>query len=337
VIAWGNPAALLWLWSLVPLAGLFLLLHRRREAKLRAVIDDEAAARLAARGRGGLARAQSALRLAACALVIVALARPRWGIRWQEGQGGLEVIVALDASNSMLAGDFKPDRLQRAKLGLAELLKKLAGDRIGLVAFAGSSFLQCPLTDDYAAFSMMLDDVRPGTLPRGGTAIAQALVKAAESFGGAGGAGRVVILVSDGEDHEGGVDGAIGALRQKGVRVFAVGVGTAGGGLIPAGEGDPGPFLRDGSGNVVRTSLHEGVLEKIAAATGGAYIRATAEDFGLDRLLGQAGHGAGLGRRGQNMVRTYEERFPWFLAAAALLLAVESLAAEALRRRRVVP
>jgi Ca-activated chloride channel family protein len=332
---WADARFLHGLWALLPLAWMLWLLIRRRERKLGLLLDGEASARLAPERSRARVWAKALLWLLACALAILALARPQWGSRWQEvRRRGLDILVVLDTSNSMRAADLKPDRLQRAKWGIADLLGKLSGDRIGLVAFAGSSFLACPLTVDYAAFSMMLDDVRPGIIPRGGTAIAQALQTALEGFEGKGDADRVIVLITDGEDHEGGIDQAIARLRERKVRVFAVGVGATAGEAIPAAGGAGDAFLRDRSGNVVRTALKEEVLEKLAFATGGQYVRATADDFGLERAYSQGMANLQRDERESKLTRVYVERFPWFLAAAALLLVLESLLGE---RRRETP
>jgi len=331
---WGDARFLHGLWALLPLAWMLWFLIRRRERKLGVLLDGEASARLAPERSRARVWAKALVWLLACALAILALARPQWGSRWQEvRRRGLDILVVLDTSNSMRATDLTPNRLQRAKWGIADLLGQLSGDRIGLVAFAGSSFLACPLTVDYAAFSMMLDDVHPGIIPRGGTAIAQALQTALESFEGKGGADRVIVLITDGEDHEGGIDQAIARLRERKVRVFAVGVGAAAGEFIPA-SGAGGAFLRDRSGNIVKTALREEALEKIALATGGRYVRATADDFGLDRAYSEDIANLQRDERESKLARVSVERFPWFLAAAALLLALESLLGE---RRRTTP
>ena len=332
MIRWADPRFLHGLWALLPLAGLLWFLLARRERRLRLLLDGEAASRLAPGRSPARVRAKAVLWFLALALAIVALARPQWGVRWQQvRRRGLEILVVLDTSNSMRATDLKPDRLQRAKLGLGDLLTRLSGDRIGLVAFAGSSFLECPLTVDYAAFSMMLDDVRPGIIPRGGTAIAPALEKALESFDKGGEADRVIVLVTDGEDHGGGIDRAISALKEKKVRVFAVGVGTARGELIPGAAGGRTAFLTDRSGNPVRTSLREEPLEKLAAATGGLYVSAADDDSALERVFDQGLANVRRDEKEARLVKAYEERFPWFLGAAVLLLTLESLLAE--RRR----
>ncbi|HWR97449.1 MAG TPA: VWA domain-containing protein [Candidatus Methanoperedens sp.] len=332
MIQWGDARFLPWLWALVPLAALLVLLVARRERRLRLLLDAPAVARLAPDRRPAVLRVKTVLRFAACSLAIVALARPQWGIRWQEERRrGLDVLVVLDTSASMLATDLKPNRMQRARLGLSDLLPRLAGDRIGLVAFAGSSFLACPLTTDYAAFSMVLEDVRPGVIPRGGTAIAQALESALANFDTGGTADRVVLLVTDGEDHEGGLERAIDALRRRQVRVIAVGLGSSEGDFIPA-AGAGGPFLKDRSGTVVRTALREEPLRRIAAATGGTYFSAAAGDFGWDRVLRLGLANLERDERESRLVQVHEERFPWFLGAALLLLALEAAFGD---RRRV--
>jgi Ca-activated chloride channel family protein len=331
-MTWGNALALHALWALIPLAGLFFFLAARRERRLRLLLDEDAAARLCPERWRERARTKTILRLLACALAIVALARPQWGFHWEEvRRRGLDILVVLDTSNSMRATDLKPNRLQQATWGLRDLVKRLNGDRIGLVAFAGSSFLECPLTIDYAAFSLMLDDVYPGIIPRGGTAIAPALGTALENFGAGGEADRVIILITDGEDHEGDLERVIGTLKEKHVRVFAVGVGTTEGEIIPAAEGEGGAFLKDASGNVVKSALREAVLERIAVATGGMYVRAAPGDFGLDRIFNEGIAALKRDERESKMIRAAEERFPWFLGAALVLLALECLLGD--RRR----
>jgi len=336
VISWGAPAFLAWLPALLPLAALLLFLALRRERRLRLLLDGAALARLLPQRRRARVPAGIALLIVALFFVLVALARPQWGIRWQqERRRGLDILVVLDTSNSMRATDLRPNRLERAKRGVSDLLARLEGDRIGLVAFAGASFLACPLTTDHGAFAMMLDDLRPGSVPRGGTAIAQALETALASFGPAGGgvADRAIVLVSDGEDHEGGIERAISALARERVRVFAIGVGTPGGDTIPAAGAAGGPFLRDHAGNVVRTVLRQETLERIAVATGGLYAGSAADDAGWDRIVERGIATLKRDEQLSKLVKVREERFPWFLGAAILALSVEALLAERGRRK----
>jgi Ca-activated chloride channel family protein len=180
---------------------------------------------------------------------------------------------------------------------------------------------------------MMLDDMQPGVIPRAGTSLAHALETALRSFEAGGAADRAIVLVTDGEDHEGGTEQVVRALSEARVRVFAVGVGTIAGGTIPAAEGRPGALLRDRSGNVVLTALREDALEKIAVATGGIYVRSSADDSGIERVLSLGISRMRRDEREAKLVKVYEERFPWFLGAAVLLLSLEALLAERGRRR----
>lgn len=270
------------------------------------------------------------------ALGVVALARPQWGEKWIDVQHmGLDILVVLDTSNSTLAEDVRPNRMERAKLGVRELVSQLRGDRIGLIPFAGGSYLYCPLTTDYGAFLMMLDDVRPGLIPRGGTAIEQALHLAIESFDDQLLADRVIILITDGEDHEGDPLRTIDEMRRRNIRLFAVGVGTPEGDLIPIPDGRGGmTFLRDRQGQIVRTRLEEATLERLATRTGGLYVRATPGEFGLRTIYEQGIAPLQRDRLESERLQIYEERFALFLIAALLLLVFESLLPDGKRRAR---
>lgn len=322
MIRWAAADRLWALALLLPAALLLWALLRRRERRLARLADAALWGALLPARRPGRERARLALFLAAVALLIAALARPQWGFRWETVERkGLDILVALDTSNSMRAPDPRPSRLQHAQWGVRDLARRLRGDRIGLVAFAGGAFLQCPLTSDYAAFLLTLDDLYPGIIPRGGTAIGRALRVAAEHFDPRAKADRVIVLITDGEDHEEDPTALIPMLKERGIRVYAVGVGSPEGELIPL-EG--GGFLRDRAGNVVKSRLNEAPLRRLALETGGAYVRAAPGDFGLDRLYDE--HMALLRREAQEvrMMRRYEERHTLFVAGALLLLAIET-------------
>lgn len=327
---WGAPQGLLLLWA-VPAAGLLLhALMRMREYRLRTVMDEQVLnALLPARRRQRLL-VRLGLWLVAITLCVIALARPQWGEKWIEVQHmGLDIVVALDTSNSMLAEDIRPNRLERAKLGVRDLVNHLRGDRIGLIPFAGDSYLYCPLTADYGAFLMMLDDVHAGIIPRGGTAIEQALRQAVQSFDEQVQADRVIILVTDGEDHEGQPLNVLNEMRRRHIRLFAVGVGTPEGTLIPiTDERGRTTYLRDREGNIVRTPLQEDVLERLATRTGGIYVRATPGDFGLDHIYEQGIAPLQRDLLETETIRTYEERYMWFLGMAMVLLMVEAMVSD---------
>lgn len=323
---WGNPQALYWLMLIVPLGLLAYALVGWREKQLRRLMDEPVLAELMPRNRRYRRLGRLGLWLAAIALGLMALARPQWGEKWVEVRHmGLDILVLLDTSNSMRAEDIRPNRLDRAKLGLRDLVSRLRGDRIGLIPFAGSSYLYCPLTGDYAAFMMMLNDVRPGLIPRGGTAIEQALRQAARTFDDHLQADRVILLITDGEDHEGNPLDMLDELRRRNIRLFAVGVGTPEGDLIPiTDERGQMNFLRDRDGNVVRTSLQEDLLERLAVRTGGMYVRATPTDFGLDLIYEQGIAPLQRDMLESEMILTHEDRFAWFLGLALLLLMLEA-------------
>jgi Ca-activated chloride channel family protein len=328
---WGNPnyLHLLWVWALTGVV-LWRLAHWRQR-RLQQLVEASALARLAPDWRPDRLHRRLLVWLAAALLIVLALARPQWGSRWEEvKRRGLDLLVALDTSRSMLAQDLKPTRLQQAKWGVRDLVQQLRGDRIGLVNFAGASYLQCPLTIDYAAFLMTLDDALVGSVPRGGTAIAQALETALAAFRKQSEGERVLLLISDGEDHEGRPLALLDELRKERVRIYAVGMGTTEGELLPAPAGQAG-FQKDDQGRVIKSSLNEDSLSKLALETGGAYVRAVPGDTGLERLFNE--HIKPLARQeGEaRLLKVYEDRAGWFLAGALLLLAME--ASWSLRRR----
>jgi Ca-activated chloride channel family protein len=271
--------------------------------------------------------------LAACFLIF-ALIGPRWGFQWREvKRQGIDIIVAIDTSRSMLAQDVKPSRLERSKLAVEDLLDLLQGDRIGLIAFSGTSFLQCPLTLDYSAFSMALDAVNTELIPRGGTSISRAIKTAITAFEGKAKKYKALILITDGEDHEGDPVKAADEAAEQGIRIFCVGVGTREGELIPVTDenGSMG-FLKDRRGQVVKSRLDETTLQKIALNTGGGYIRASGTEYGLDIIYDQKISAMEKKDLESKLQRRYEERYQIPAAIALGLLCLEVFLGE--RRRR---
>ena len=320
----GTPEMLKWLLLIVPLVILFIWMHRQRAARLAGLAVSPVWETVIPGYSKKRSRRRTLLRLLALCCILLALTRPQWGSRLEEvTQRGLDIIVVLDTSKSMLAEDIKPNRLQQAQWAVRDFVKHLKGDRIGLVAFAGSSFLQCPVTIDYAAFTMMLDDLYAGIIPRGGTAIEQALKTAAASFDTESEADRVIILITDGEDHDGHPQRMAEQLRKDNIKLFSIGVGTLDGELIPTSEG----YVKDPQGQVVKSSLNESLLEKLARETGGFYVRSASGDFGLDRIYKLGISSLQRGEQETRLAKIYEERFGWFAAAALLLLLAEGLVA----------
>ena len=318
---WNDPDFLMGLLALLPLLLITGLMIRRRETLLAKMAEKGLWSSMLPGYSPQRRRMKNGLRVLALALAVVALARPQWGFKWEKvRQRGLNIIVALDTSKSMLAQDIKPNRLQQAKWGVRDLVKELKGDRIGLVAFAGDAFLQCPATIDYAAFLMMLDDVYAGIIPLGGTDIFQALEESIDSFDQETVADKVIVLISDGEGHTGDPLTLLPRLKEEKIRVFAIGVGTLDGDMIETSEG----LVKDSSGNVIKSRLNERMLERIAFETGGFYVRSAPGDFGLERVYQQGIAELQREERESRMAKTWTERFQWFMGAALFLLIIEA-------------
>ncbi|MGB9275299.1 MAG: VWA domain-containing protein, partial [Terrimicrobiaceae bacterium] len=253
--------------AIVPVvAGLYVWSQRRSDALLSKVVAPRLRAQLAGAASKARRNVKAALILAVFGLMAVALARPQWGFNQREvKQRGRDVIVAIDTSRSMLATDVAPSRLSRAKLVAQDLLRLVHGDRIGLVAFAGSAFLQAPLTLDYNAVLASLDELDATVIPKGGTNIAEAIRTAEQAFGKGEGQSRALIILTDGEELD--ADGVSAAKRAAslGVRIFTVGIGSGEGSLIPLRTEEGGAdFVRDASGKPVQSRLDEKRLREIA-------------------------------------------------------------------------
>lgn len=331
---WMHPERLLWILMLVPFVAALILLEKRRNQRLSRFASHPALRRLAPLFNPERRRLFHGLWLGSFVLLIVTLGQPQWGTKWDEvRRRGLDIMVVLDTSKSMLAEDLKPNRLKRAAWGIRDLLQELRGDRVGLIAYAGTSFVQCPLTIDYPAFLMTLDDVYAGIIPQGGTATAHALRMAMKSFEKEPNSDRVLILISDGGDHDGDPLELVPFLKKDNIRVFSIGVGSLEGELIPIQDRNgQQQFLKDREGNIVKTSLQEDVLQQLALQTGGAYVRAVPGDFGVERLVQEGLADLKRSEHESKLVRSSVDRYPWFVGMALLLLLVESLLPERVRK-----
>jgi len=274
------------------------------------------------------------LTVLAAAFMLFALMRPQWGFHWEEvKRKGVDILVALDTSKSMLAQDVKPSRLLRSKLAVRDLVRDLKGDRIGLIAFAGSAFIQCPLTLDYGGFLLALDNTNTDTIPRGGTSITSAIQEALKGYAGGQKKYKVLIIITDGEDNTGDPVAAAEEAKKEGVKIFCIGIGTKEGDLIPVtDENGQTSFLKDSQGNVVKSRLDETSLQKISLDTGGAYVRATNVEFGLDLIYREKISKMEKRQLDTKMNKHYEERFQIFLWLALGLLLLEHFISD----RRIV-
>lgn len=326
----------LWLLLLVPAMTAFLVWAWRRKERL---ISQFVQSRLLAELTVGVSKSRQKARLgllvAALTLVILALARPQWGFKWEEAtQRGLDIVVAIDASRSMLARDLKPNRLERAKLAAMDLMRLAQTDRLGLVTFAGTAFLQCPLTLDEEAFRQSLDAIEPGIMPQGGTSLAETIGVALGAFKNEGDNYKILVLFSDGEDHEEGALEAAQSAAKDDLRIFTIGVGTPEGELIPvAGPDGREDYLKDSSGNVVKSRLNETLLQQIAGAASGFYLNLRGVDT-IETLYQRGLAPLPKGEFTARLVRRYYERFYWPLLLAVVLLLVEMFLPEHKRRGR---
>ena len=265
---------------------------------------------------------KAGLILLAVLFAIVALSGPQYGYKWQKiERKGIDIIIALDCSKSMLAKDIKPDRLERAKREVYDLLSMLHGDRVALVAFAGTSFLQCPLTLDYAVFNLFLDVLSPDFLPVGGTDIYGAVITSLSGFNKDDNSEKAVILITDGQST--GIDPieAAKAADKADVKIFCIGIGSAAGVPVPDKKGG---FKKDEKGNIVLTKLDENTLKKMAAITGGAYVRSVAGDMDLDVLYLQEIRGKmKASALESDKKQVWENRYQWPLAFAIIALIAE--------------
>ncbi|OIO40187.1 MAG: hypothetical protein AUJ75_00420 [Candidatus Omnitrophica bacterium CG1_02_49_10] len=321
-------------WVIAALIVFFIWALKRKRALLERFASGGLLEHIAKAYAPELERLKIFITLAAACLLVVSLMQPRWGFHWQEIKSvGADIIIAIDTSKSMLAEDVRPNRLERSKLAVKDLIKELKGDRIGLIAFAGSSFLQCPVTLDYNGFMLALDDLKADTIPQGGTSLSSVIDTAIKAFRDAS-EDKALMILTDGEDHIGGVEGAVARAKDKGIKIFTVGIGTKEGELIPVtDEGGRKVFLKDREGNVVKSRLDEDTLKEMALSTGGSYIHARGAEFGLETLYSERLSRLKKAEFDSKLAKRYDERFQIPLAFALILIALEPLIP---RRRRDV-
>lgn len=217
--------------------------------------------------------------------LILALARPQFGERTEIiRKEGIEIMIALDISNSMLAEDITPNRLERSKYALSQLVDNLKNDKLGLVVFAGNAFVQLPMTHDYSAAKLFVSTISPDLISEQGTSIGSAINLAISSFTTDSDIGKAIIIITDGEDHEGDAMEAAKLAKQKGIQVFTIGMGLEKGAPIPSPQQN-GEFIKDEAGNTVISKLNSEYLQKVAAAANGTYIQASNTNVGLDDIL----------------------------------------------------
>ncbi len=320
-----EHAEMLWGLALLPvLIVVFWMVRRWKRKALRHFGDERLVKRImpeAAFSRPGW---KFALFLPAVAALLVGLANPQMGTVAEEGQRkGSDLMILLDVSNSMMAGDLPPNRLENAKRAIFQLIDQLRSDRIGIIIFAGEAYVQLPITTDYAAAKLFLNNISTGIVPTQGTAIGAAIGMAMKSFDLVNGTSKAMILMTDGENHE---DDAVMAAKQassEGVVLHVIGLGSPEGAPVPVFQnGNPVGFIKDEKGQTVVSKLNEEMCKDIAAAGNGVYIRATNAGSGLNIVLDQ------IEKMEKKAVDTrvfknYEDRFQLFIGFALLVLLLE--------------
>ncbi len=275
-------------------------------------------------GHSGLReRLKASLFVAAVVFLILSMVGPRWGFHWEEvKRQGVDLVIALDTSDSMLSEDVKPNRLERAKREVNDLIHMLRGDRIGLVVFSGGAFLQCPLTLDYGACLMFLDYIDTEVVPQKGTNLGGAIRKAMEAFDATKRSSKAIILISDGGNLVGDPMAAAREARDEGIKIFTMGIGREDEEIpIPLQDGG----LKYYRGTMVTTKLEDKVLKDIALVTDGAYVRSITGDLDLEKIYYEEIHKK-LEKRELESTRRrrWEERFQWPLFAALFLLLIDA-------------
>ncbi|THB72541.1 MAG: VWA domain-containing protein [Desulfobacteraceae bacterium] len=320
----SDPEYLFVLWMVLFAAGILFYGHRKREQVLKRFASSQMRAVLVPHWDSRKRWVKSILVILALTCTILALSGPLAGFKWvKTRQKGVDIMVALDCSRSMLAQDIKPSRLERAKREIVDLLNMLESDRAGLVAFSGQAILQCPLTLDHEAFHLFLKVLSPQYLPVGGTDLTAAISTCLDAFEKDSDTDKAIILITDGEDTVSEVEAAAKRAAEKGVKLYGIGVGNVEGAPIPDSSGG---FKKDDEGNIVMSKVDEKTLQKISAIAGGAYVRSVAGDMDLDAIY--------YTHIKKNMDektlttskrKVWENRFQWILFPAVLMLLVELL------------
>ena len=312
----------LWLLLAIPvLVALHIWITRRKRQQLQLFGDPELMAELMPNASRIRPHVKFALMLTALSLLIIGIARPQYGTKEQTvKRQGIEVMIALDISNSMLAEDVAPNRLERAKQMLSKLVDQMVDDKLGLVVFAGDAFTQIPITCDYVSAKMYLQSITPDIIPAQGTAIGKAITTCVSSFGTEDTEkSRAIILITDGENHEDNAQEAAKMAKEKGIHVFVVGIGKPEGSPIPDGRGG---FKKDRQGTVVVSRLSEDMCQEVAAAGGGMYVRADNSNTATRALEKE------IDKLGKQEIETkvysdYNEQYQSFIFIALLLLIID--------------
>lgn len=336
-MSFGAPQ---WFWALLGLPLLILLFgraERRSSQRLHAFVAPRLVPELTGKVDRMRRYLRFALQLAALALAIVSLAQPRWGYSFEEARRkGIDLLLAVDTSRSMLSNDVQPNRLERVKLAMQDLINQLQGDRVGLIAFAGRAFIQAPLTIDYGAVVDAINDLSTDTIPEGGTNISEAISLAIKTYGKSATGNRALVIFTDGEELSGDALKTAKAATDAGVRIFTVGVGTPQGSLIPIrAEDAQNAFVKDAQGQVVKSKLDEKRLRDIAETAGGFYLHLENGPRTMQQLVAKGVSKMKAADIDVRLARRPIERYEWPLGLAVLALGLSVMIGERKRIRRM--
>jgi len=335
-MSFGAPQWLSGLLLIPMLIALFIRAEHRGARRLREFVSARLLPQLAGTVNRPRRVLRFALQLLGLALAIASLAQPRWGYTFEDvKRKGLDLLIAVDTSRSMLSNDVQPNRLERVKLATRDLVNELQGDRVGLIAFAGRAFLQAPLTIDYEAVMESINDLDTKTIPEGGTNISEAITLATQSFGKSAVGNRALIIFTDGEELSGDAMKSAKMAADAGVHIFTIGVGTSEGSLIPiAGEEGGTSFVKDSSGQVVKSKLDEKRLREIAQSTGGFYLHLENGPRTMQQIYNEGLAKMQAAEFDVRLSRRPIERYEWPLGAALIALALSILIGERKRARQ---
>lgn len=314
---------LLYLLAVIPLLILFYVVMRHRKKKAIAEFGNPELLAplmpLLSFRRGAL---KFVMILLALFFVIIGAAGPQFGSKLQQvKKKGVELMIVLDVSNSMMAQDIKPSRLEKAKLAISRMIEKLSNDKVGMIVFAGDAYVQLPITTDYSSARLFLSGINTDIVPVQGTAIGAAINTAVKSFTPETETSKAIIVITDGENHQDDAVAAAKAAREKGIYVHTIGMGLEQGAPIPM-KGNPGQFMKDGQGNVIVSKLDEATLREVAKAGEGLYVRASNTDVGLNTLLDEVNK-MDKSLLEERIYSDYAEKYQYFLLAGLFFVFLE--------------
>ena len=325
----GDPSYFYFFWCLLPIVFFMVWGMKKKKQLTLKFCGNPLLSKLVHPGVEKRHCSKTIFVVLAILFLLLALTRPRWGYQWEDlHQRGVDVIVALDVSSSMLAEDIKPNRLERAKRKISDLLDMMEGDRIGLVAFAGTSFVQCPLTLDYGAARIFLSAIDTQLIPTQGTAIGNAIKFSVKAFRTQEKKSKALILITDGEDQTGKALSSAKSAGDQGVKIYTIGIGGDIGAPLPNPSGDGG-FRKNEQGQVILSKLDETTLQQIALETGGSYVRSVTGDIDLKTIYkDQIKKHIEKKELKAERRKIWQERFQWFIFISLIFLVAETCLSE---------